>query len=130
MRVDHTSTSRYASIATMLLVLMQLIPLVAGHHDPYVRALLLTFVLVTAGATVKLHRDNCVESRLAVSLLAAMSGAGVALAMTIGLPGQDVRPLDPVSAAILLLSSSVVLLFTVDQVRRAGERASESPYAL
>lgn len=130
MRVDHTPASRYASIASALLVLVQLVPLVAGHHDPYVKALLFALVLVTAGASVKLHRDNCVESRLSVSLLAAMSGGGVALAMTVGLPGQVVRPWDVVSASVLVLSASVVVLFAVDQVRRGGRRRSRSPYAL
>ncbi|MET0929217.1 MAG: hypothetical protein ABWX74_06845 [Aeromicrobium sp.] len=130
MRVAHTPTSRYASIATALLVLVQLVPLVAGHHDLYLRALLLTLVLVTAGAALKMHRDNCAESRVAVSLLAVMSGTGVALAMTMGLPGQVVRPLDLVSATVLVLSSSVVVLFAVDQARRTADRHRESPYAL
>jgi predicted neutral ceramidase superfamily lipid hydrolase len=130
MRVDHTPTSRSATIATALLVIVQLIHLVAGTHEAYIDALLLALVLATATASVKLHRDNCVESRLIVSLLAVTSGAGVALAVTVGLPGQVVRPWDVLDATILVLSAAVVALFTVDQTRRAGERRARSPYAL
>ncbi|MET0928121.1 MAG: hypothetical protein ABWX74_01320 [Aeromicrobium sp.] len=130
MRVHHTRTSRFATLATTLLVLVQLVPLANGTHDAYVEAMLVALVLVTAAASVKLHRDNCVESRLAVTLLAATSGGGVALAMTRGLPGQTVRPWDALSASIVVLSSIVVILIAIDQSRRSGVRRAASPYAL
>jgi hypothetical protein len=130
MRIAHSQTSRSAHLATTLLVLVQLGHLVVGSHDAYVVTLLVALVLVTAAASLKLHRDNCVESRLVVSLLAALNGSGVLLAATMGLPGQVVRPWDVISLAVLGLSAAVVVLLAVDEFQRVADRQDRSSYAL
>jgi hypothetical protein len=130
MRAEHTPISRTAHLATTLLVLVQVVRLVASDHAPYALALLLALVVVTAAAATRLHHDNCVESRLTVSLLAVLNGGGVALAMTFGLPGQGDRQWDLVAAIVLGLSAAIVLLLLIDQARRAVTRRDGSPYAL
>ncbi|MCW2840398.1 MAG: hypothetical protein JWR55_1881 [Aeromicrobium sp.] len=131
MRADHTPTSRGAYTATTLLVLVQVLNLVMGDHEPYVVALLVALVLGTSAASVKLHRDNCVESRLAVSLLATANGGGVALAMTLGPPGQmGGGRWNLVAASVLALSAAVLVLLAIDQARRAASRRDDSPYAV
>jgi hypothetical protein len=85
---------------------------------------------VTSAASLKLHRDNCVESRLVVSLLATLNAAGVLLAATMGLPGQGVRPWDVISLAVLGLSAAVVVLLAVDEFQRVADRQDRSSYAL
>lgn len=129
MRVAHTVHSRSGTTAAGLLVLTQLVSFVVREHDSYVGALLLALVLVTAAAVAKLFRDNCLESRLAVALLATVSGAGVVLTATAGLPGRPPQPMDALAALTLSLSIVVLGLLTADQPRRAASRRSGSPYA-
>lgn len=130
MRVAHSPASRSAHAAALLLVLVQVVHLCVGSHDAYIMALLVAVVLVTSAASFKLHRDNCVESRLALSLLALLNAGGVALAVTMGLPGQGVRPWDMTTAAVLLLSVSVVVLIGADESHRGATRTDRSSYAL
>lgn len=129
MRVDHTVTSRSATTVAGLLVLVQLVSFFLGKHDSYVGALLFALVLVTAAAVAKLHRDNCLESRVALVLLAVLSGGGVVLTATAGLPGQPAHPMDALGTLTVCLSIGVLALLAADQPRRAASRGSGSPYA-
>lgn len=122
MPVPPTAMSRLASFAAALLVLVQLVRVVSGDHDSYVAALLLALVVATALASVKLYRDNCLESRLVVALLATISAAGVVLTVAIGLPGQPARPIDALDVSTLALSAAVLGLLVADQPRRAAGR--------
>lgn len=142
MPADHTVTSRSASFATVLLVLVQLLHLAGGAHAPYVDVLLTVLVGATSAAWLELRRHNSVEARTAVGFLALLSAGGVLLAMTVGLPAQEPRPLTPLSGATLLLSVVVLALLAADQLARSRRRAAlrrpgrtvqrrnGSPYAL
>jgi len=125
-----TSRPHPASHAAALLVVVLLTHLVGGVHEPYVTVLLTALVVATAASTLRLRRDDCAESRLALTLLAAMAGGGVALAQTAGLPGQVVRPWDAFAVSTLVLSAVLVVLMAVDRPWRGAERTSGSPYAL
>jgi hypothetical protein len=129
MEHPHTPASRAAAFATTLLVLLQVARGAGGQHDPYVAALLLALLVVTAAVSLKLHRDNCLESRLGATLLALCTGGGVALAATVGLPGEDVHPLGTVGLLILAVCAAVVALLGYDVIQRVTDRQVRSPYA-
>jgi len=130
MSVDHTRTSRGVTIVATLLVLVQLVHLLRGDHAPYVEALLLALVLATGSATVRLHHGGCVESRLAVALLAGLSGTGTVLAMTVGLPGRAGPAWSLLGAITLVLSAAVLGLLALDLSWRAARQRARSPYAV
>jgi hypothetical protein len=125
----HTPTSRAASFATTLLVLVELARVAGRQHDSYVAALLLALLVATAAVSLKLHRDNCFESRLAATLLAVFTGGGVALAAVVGLPGQDVRPFGAIGLLMLVVCAAIVALLAYDQGQRVADRRARSPYA-
>lgn len=129
MRVDHTPSSRSATIVAGLLVLVELLRAVLGTHDTYAEVLLLVLVLGTSAAVLRLHHRNCVESRLVVGLVAAVSGIGVVLTATAGLPGQEVRPLGLLGALTLALSITVIGLVVADPPGRGAKTGTRSPYA-
>jgi type IV secretory pathway VirB2 component (pilin) len=138
MPVDHTVTSRTATVATMLLVLVQLLHLISGDHAPYVSVLLIVLVGATTAAWMELRRGNSVEARLAAGFLAVLSGGGMLLSMTVGLPGQTARPPTLATGATLALSVVVLVLLVADHSGRSpGRRRSvqavqpwnKSPYA-
>ncbi|MCW2770866.1 MAG: hypothetical protein JWR27_2299 [Aeromicrobium sp.] len=129
MRTEHTTASRAAATATTLLVLVHLARIADGTSDPYVAALLLTLLVATAVVSIKLHRDNCVESRLGAMLLALLSGGGVVLAAVAGLPGQDVHPVGMIGVLMLVVSSAVLGLLATDQLQRVADGRARSPYA-
>lgn len=118
MYTPHTTSSRLAAAATGLLTLVQAAQLVTDHHDSYVKALLMTLVALTAGATVAMVLDHGVESRLAAGLAAVLCGGGFALTATVGLPGQPPAGLETLGALTVGLALAVVLLLAVDRSRR------------
>lgn len=125
----HTPASRAAAFATTLLVLVQLARVAGGSHDSYVAALLLTLLVATAAVSLKLHRDNCFESRLGAVLLALFTGGGVVLAAVAGLPGQDVHPFGAIGLLMLVVSVAILALLGYDQAERVADRRPRSPYA-
>ncbi|AWB91168.1 hypothetical protein [Aeromicrobium chenweiae] len=129
MKMAHTTSSRSAAAVGLLLVLVHLVRLLGGDHDPYIDLLMLVPIVVTSAATLKVHRDNCVESRVVLGLIAAASAGSVALAATAGLPGRDVHPFGPLGALTLALSIAVIGLLLADQPRRVTRRRTRSPYA-
>lgn len=129
MRAPHTPTSRIAAGSAALLTVVQAARLLAGDHDPYVRALLLALVVLLAATTTTLLMDNGVESRLATGLLAMLCGGGIALNATMGLPGQPPGSLGTLGTLTVGLAGAVVLLMALDQRRRADVRDRGSSYA-
>lgn len=125
----HSPASRAAAFATMLLVLLELARVASGQHASYVAALLLALLVATAAVSLKLHRDNCLESRLGASLIAVLTGGGVALAAVVGLPGQDVHPFGVVGLLMLIVCTAIVALLAYDQAQRVADRRERSPYA-
>jgi hypothetical protein len=122
MEHPHTPASRAAAFATTLLVLVELARVAGGRHDSYVAALLLALLVATAAVSLKLHRDNCFESRLGATLLAAFTAGGVVLTAVAGLPGQDVRPFGAIGFVMLVVSAAIVGLLSYDQTQRVADR--------
>jgi peptidoglycan/LPS O-acetylase OafA/YrhL len=129
MSIDHTVASRAAGFATTLLVLVQLMLLLEGGHASYVNALLFSLVAVTGAAGSAMQRTNSIESRLGVGLMAALSGGGVLLVATVGIPGQDQQAWGPLQAITLGLSVAVIAALTLCRPRRPADRRSEKSYA-
>lgn len=129
MRVEHTALSRAAATTAAALALVQLLRILTGDQVSYVAALLLTLVFATAATVAKMCRDNCLESRVMIALLAAFSAGGGILTTTAGLPGQPANPLGPLGLLAVALSCGVLALLAVDQPRRAAGHRGGSPYA-
>lgn len=124
-----TATSRITALATSMLTVVQLARLLLGDNDSYIDVLLLALVALLALTSVQLQRDNRMEARLAAAILALLSGGGVTLAATIGLPGQTDRVFGVLGVLTLLLSVAVLALLTVDRTLRLSSHRHRPPYA-
>lgn len=130
MRRPRSTMSSITTATMALLCVVQLGHLVADSHTPYIAALLLTLLVLLVATTAKLHRDGCVESRMSAAVLALLSGGGVALTATIGLPGQSDNGLDALGAATLVLSVAALTTIALTARQQARETGPRSPYAL
>lgn len=129
MSAPHSPTSRFAAGSIAALTAVQAARLATGDQDPYIRMLLLALVVVLAGATFALARDNGVEARLAAGLSALLCGGTIALDATIGLPGQARGSLGAFGVVTLALACAIVVLLTLDERRRADVADRGSSYA-
>lgn len=125
----RTRLSGWTSIAALGLVAAQVVVL-TSIDTPYLVVAATAIMLITAFATFKLCRDNCVESRLVMASVATASAVGVTLSSTIGLPGVARQPFHAQSVALLVTAVLVLLAITVEARRRRGVARPGSPYAL
>lgn len=125
-----TTVRRSGPTAAMaLLTATQLARLLLGHHRSYVDALLVALVVVLASTTVVLHRADGVESRMTAAVLALLAGGGTALAVTVGLPGQDRSGLGLLAATTLVVSAAVLALLALGRPRQLVAAGERPPYA-
>lgn len=129
MRIDHTAISRAATAVAGLLVLVQLMSVVLNDQVAYVSTIIVALAGATAIMGVKLCRDNCLESRVMVAMLASLSGAGGILTATAGLPGERAQHLGVLGILTVALSVGFLVLLAVDQPGRAAGLRSGSSYA-
>jgi hypothetical protein len=128
---SHTWASRVAA-ATAALTGLGLVSLVTaeGRVRTYVDVPVVVIALVAIAGAAKLWRDNCLESRVAVMSVAAAAAAGITLATTIGLPGQEPRDLTVHTIGLLMLAGAVAVLLLIDRTLRRPADGSKAPYAL
>lgn len=127
--------ARPARLASLLLAalaaghLLLLLPDVASTDY---RSALAAFLGVAAVLTAaKLWRDNCFESRLVATVLAAATVVGQALAVTVGPPGgSPAGGWTTTRALLLVLAVAVPALLAMDPAREAARREGDRPYAL
>lgn len=130
MPFEHTPSSRLITFVATVLVLLQVLRVGRGNDDTYVLVLQLALLLATAAATLRLRRNNTVESRLAVGLLTAMTAGGVVLGTTVGVPGQEPGSFGTLSGTTLGVALVLIVLLVFDRPWRRGvERHPSSPYA-
>lgn len=129
MGTDQTALPRITALVTSTLAVVQLARLLLGDHDSYIDVLLMALVATLALASAQMHRDNRMEARLAAAILALLSGGGVALAATVGLPGQTDRVFGVLGALTLVLSVAILALLAIGRAHRPGGLWNRPPYA-
>ncbi|GAA4084770.1 hypothetical protein ACFFOS_23480 [Nocardioides kongjuensis] len=117
----HTRGSWTAAVLTALLGVGQLGWAVGGDRATTTALVLAPLSLLAAAA---LARVNCLESRLAVVLVATAPILLTALALTIGLPGQSRQVFDAAALAGLVVPFGV--LVAIDADRRIRTRRART----
>lgn len=127
----HTRGTWTAAVLTALVGADQAVWAVADDRASTTALVLAPLTLLAAAA---LARANCLETRLAVVLVAIAPILLTMLALTIGLPGQSRQAFDAAALAGLVLPFTVLVAIDADRRFRA-RRASpagphgDSPYA-
>jgi hypothetical protein len=127
----HTRGSWTAAVLTALLGAGQAGWAIGGDRATTTALVLAPLSLLAAAA---LARVNCLETRLAVVIVATAPILLTALALTIGLPGQARQVLDAAAVAGLVLPFAVLVAIDTDRrirTRRARSAGShdDDPYA-